>query len=467
MTATTARPPFKRSQTPFSSTILVRPKSEILFEIFGGTLGRVQLGRMLSGNDVGRLVLLRELPGPPAAEFELEVEQVKSIAHPRLAKTLGIFRAAETWQLASEYISGVSLFELCQTIANRGEKMDPAVAARVMLDALEGLVAARELLPNAASTRCIFAESIWVADFGETFLAEVLSSALLARAKLEGSDETSSTNSVEDRDLAVAGLLLLELACGSTEPSALENPLVPTALRDVIARATGMRQAPRFTSLGAFVGALSALDVIASDDAVSEELRRLMGSVLEIRRQKLAMTERVAEQPSEQDETKFFRAAARNPQRDTARPPANPSAQLSAEAKIIPSPSLRIVARSEPPDDPTMIFRRPKEDEAPAPEPEASPRIEATNAPAPRDSTRANEAVSPSASAAPSKLGPALDLAPQKTGHNWRIAILLLLLTAAVAFFAASSATFTRRHAGVSPHPSWLRSELGKLRHWF
>jgi len=467
MTPSSAMPHFKRSPTPLSSALLVRPKSEILFEIFDGTLGRVHLGRMLSGTGAGRLVLLRELAGPPTPEFEAEVGRVKAIAHPRLAKTLGVFRAAETWQLASEFIPGVTLFELTQRLASHGERMDSAVAARVMLDALQGLIAARALLPHTATTPCVFAESIWIADFGETFLAEVSSSALLAHAAL--ADAEDERGGAEDRDLRAAGRLLLELACGSTEASALEDPLIPAALREVIARATGMARAPRFSSLAAFVGALSALDGgLASDEAVSEELHRLMGSVLQIRRQKLAMAERGAAQPSEQDETKFFRAAARNQQQDTARPPPRRISKIPAEAEVIPTPTLPVAGRSEPPEDPTMVFRRPNlEEAASGAEPATAAQSDSARSETARDEDVSEAAWVPSASQAPLDLAPpALDFAPHATRAP-RIALLLVLLLAGVAFVVGSSATRAKSKGSASAQPGWVQAEFAKLRQLF
>jgi len=361
MTASTAHNPRKSSQSALL-TPAQSPRCEVLFELFEGELGRVQLGRMLSGSDAGRLVTLRQLNGAPSNELTHAVDVARSISSPRLRKTLGTLRVDGQWQLASEYLSGVALSELTRTLEELGEKVDVAVAICITLDILSSTVAARDLLEgtgNAAATRCLHAEGVWLADFGETFLGEVPASSVLA-------DETgaySGLNALENaeaEDVRTAGHLLLELATGSFGAAALEDPALSPSVRQLVARATRRAGAEPFSSLHEFAEALGSLEpgLIATDEQVSEELRRLMGPQLEIRRQKVAMTERAAlGESNEQDETKFFRAVSVPAQRETARPPAAPPRQPPlAEAH---SNTHRIAPRSEPPDQPTTIFKRP------------------------------------------------------------------------------------------------------------
>jgi hypothetical protein len=100
MKAITGTPQVKRSE-PALLTPLAGPKCEVLFEIFSAELGPVHLGRMLSGNDAGRLVTLRRLPAPPWPELAAATDLARSVAHPKLAKTLGVQRAGDTWYVAS------------------------------------------------------------------------------------------------------------------------------------------------------------------------------------------------------------------------------------------------------------------------------------------------------------------------------------------------------------------------------
>ncbi len=359
MTAPTAATPRKSSQPALLSPTQ-NARCEVLFELFEGELGRVQLGRMLSGNDSGRLVNLRQLSGAPSAELTRAVDFARTISSPRLKKTLGTLRVDGTWYVASEYLSGVALSELTHTLAEHGEKVELAVAICITLDVVSATIAARDLIAgssSAARARCLHSESVWLADFGETFLGEVPASSTLAEETGSYSGLNALT-SAEAEDVRSAGHLLLELASGSLGAAAFEDPELPAEVRVLVARATRRAGAPPFDSLHAFAEALGSLDahLIATDQEVSAELKRLMGSQLEIRRQKVAMTERAAlGEIGEQDETKFFRAVSAPVQRETARPPADPARGPLAEAH---SNTHRIAQRSEP-DQPTTIFHRP------------------------------------------------------------------------------------------------------------
>jgi len=413
-------------------------------------------------------VTLRRLPAAPWPELSAAVDLARSVAHPKLAKTLGVQRAGDTWYLASEYIAGVTLFELGQVLVSRGERLDAHVAVKVTLDMLDAAIAARELLlvtANARSVRCIHRESVWVADFGETFLSEVSVSTILSEAGGAGGPDTA--DSPESRDIRSAGLLLLELAGGSSVPSALEDPTIPDALRRIAARASGLRNALPYPSLRAFADALLELgpSAGASHDEVSAELHRLMGSLLETRRQKLAMTERVSLQESEQDETKFFRAASTHAQRDTARPPADPVPQRPDH--ITHSEKYRIPPRSEPPDDPTSIFRRPDLQRKNHTPPELSrelPRVE-SNVPSRR--ARAVET-----QASPEPVQPASLVASKSSQVTRRRLAVALLLLAALVAFAATSTQSAALHDGKQTSLThsglrWLQSQAGKVGSWF
>jgi hypothetical protein len=450
MKASPLTPPVTREPALFTPP--AGPKCEVLFDIFQGELGRVHLGRMLSGSDAGRLVALRKLPAAPSRELETAVEQARAVAHPKLAKTLGVLRAADSWYLASEYIPGVALSELGQALVSHDERLDAAVAARVTLDTLNAAIAARDLLPSAA--RCVFPESIWVAEFGETFLSEVLASAVLAKTALGGVSEPPPGDTPDSRDVRAAGLQLLELACGATGASALAAPDLPEALREIAARATSLRGAPSYPSLHAFADALAALGpaLIASDEEVSGELRRLLGSLLDTRRQKLSMTERVSLQEGEQDETKFFRAASVTAQRDTARPPAE------AELAGAHSSKYRIPPRSEPPEDPTTVFR------VPGQVMDSSPEITLERFTAPAEpAVQPSEATPPSLAPAPLDSGRADQAARSATVR--RLAVVLVLFAAVIAFgLTSGSGNYASAvHSGAS----WLAGTAAKLAHFF
>jgi hypothetical protein len=196
--------------------------------------------------------------------------------------------------------------------------------------------------------------------------------------------------------------------------------------------------------LAAFAEALSELDpnLLATEEEVSRDLRRFMGTVLDTRRQKLAMTERVSLQEGGEDDTKFFRAAAASAERETARPP--PDLVPSTRDLGAYSSKHRIQPRTEPPEDPTTIFRRPDiaRDTFPdAPDgPHEAPPIPAQAAPMARIS-----------SAAPNLRldAPSLELASERakprSATRRRIAVVLLLLLALAAFASTSGSSLAVR----------------------
>lgn len=329
------------------------PQGEVLFDLFEGELGQVRLGRLLSGSNAGRVVTLRLLPGPPSTELAEAVELARGIADPKLLKALGVLQLGDSWYVASEYIAGVSLFELEQALRSRSGTLSIAVAVRLAVDMLQATLAAAQSLSSVdqrRGLRYLHPESVWIADFGEAFLSDVLISATL----LPGSQLVAS---VAAPDVVEAGFHLLGLVCGSTDASALDDTRIPDQLRHVIARASGLEGSARYASVRELADALLEIDVlVATNEEVSQELRRVMGSALDIRRQKLAMTERAAlQERSDDEETRFFRAAA-SPQLETARPP-SPSTEAPS---LVVAPLPVVAMPSEPPDDPTMIFRSPK-----------------------------------------------------------------------------------------------------------
>lgn len=348
------------------------PQSDVLFEMFHGVLGGVHLGRLLRGRDAGRLVALRKLLGEPSQELAVAVDLARSIAHPRLAKVLGIIEEPGATYLVSEYIPGVTLFELGRTASNRQLPVSPQVAVRILLDALTAADAAQQLLAQtvgALAVRCIYPESIWIAEFGETFLSEVLVAPLLPRSG-KGHDPVLSATKTGAADVRAAALELIRMTCAglsADDPTSTDISGLPEELQDVLLRALGHGSLVGYASTAEFGAALSGFDEtwIASDAVVGQELQRLMGTVLTVRRQKLEMLERhaVPDHSEDQgDETKFFRVAVKTEQRDTTRPPPDGAKDQTALGTRTPLPTpdeaLTPFPTPEALDEPTLLFRR-------------------------------------------------------------------------------------------------------------
>ncbi len=364
-------------------------QSDVLFEMFNGSLGSVHLARLLRGHDAGRLVTLRKLPSTHSEELTAAADLARSVAHPKLAKVLGVIEEQNARYLASEHISGVTLFELGRTASNRQVPVEPSVAVRIISDALNAAEVARVLLTKtlrAPVARVLYPECVWIADYGETFLAEVLVAPLLVRKPIDGADTSEAAILAED--VRVAALELTRLVCAGLspdDPADTDLSHLPSELQEVLTTALG-HGSLGYRTPQAFLSALSALSdgLIASEEQVAEELQRLMGTVLNVRRQKLNMLERVAsaEQTEDHsDETRFFRVAVKTEQRVTARPPpsgvaaspapvSSPSAtKLAALAGEPVASSASFPVAQEQPDEPTMLFRRREEGSVPSPEP--------------------------------------------------------------------------------------------------
>jgi hypothetical protein len=298
----------------------------VLFELFHGPLGVVELGRLLKGNDAGRVVVLRKLPGAPSPDLASATDLARSLAHPRLAKVLGILRGKDdAWYGASEYVAGVSLFELGRAVTARGVSLDPAVAVRIVLDALQAANEAQQLLSvtaNVHDVRSIFSESVWIATYGEVFVAELLIAPVLAKELARTSTETiqgsgpSPDSLGDDVSSALAELARLvgagELGEGATVPG----------LREIFERFRCDRSSR--DGVPELISALSELGSahIADEQQVAAELLRTVGTDLARRAQKIAMLERSSmHAPPDDEATRYFRVAAAPAERDTTRPP--------------------------------------------------------------------------------------------------------------------------------------------------
>jgi hypothetical protein len=267
----------------------------------------------------------------------------RSIAHPSLAKLLGQIRCGNTWYLASEQISGVTLFELGRAVTERRSPLDVAVATRIVLGALKAADVAQRLLAETANItgiRCLYPESIWIAEFGEVFLSELLVAPMLADAAAEASPPSVPPPplSPASADARAAALELLRLICEeatTNDPGLANGSDLPPQLRALLFDDQSRGTLKSYETLADFIDALSALpkQFLATDQQVSEELKLVMGQVMERRRQKLEMLERFSLQPKEDDATRVFRVAVKNDEVDTSPPPTpDPERTMTAPA---------------------------------------------------------------------------------------------------------------------------------------
>ncbi|MEO6603705.1 MAG: hypothetical protein ABIQ16_27725 [Polyangiaceae bacterium] len=306
----------------FSDAPRADPQCEALFKLYDGALGTVELGRLLKGNDTGRLVTLRRLAGAPSPDLASATDLARSVAHPRLAKVLGHVSGRGDWYVASEYIAGVTLFELGEAVAKQRAPLDAGVAARIVLDALTAASEAQQLLAATANlhdVRCVFSDSIWIASYGEVFVSEVLIAPFLAASLDLDTALPSTLADLHSAGVELSRLLGLGALSGDEAPVVLGNlgPELGEILRH-FRHGDGSYQ-----TLDEPIAALKALGAgfLATEQRVSEELQRLLGLVMARRTQKVALLERGATQGSDDEQTRYFRVSAPPQRLDTTRPP--------------------------------------------------------------------------------------------------------------------------------------------------
>ena len=266
---------------------------ELLYELAGSGLGALWLGRTVGGRESGRPVLLRAIEPGSLSRLDAALTRAASIAHPRLLKTLGVTRIDAVTYLVSEYVDGLPLSEIARPMHAAAASVVPEVALRITLDALLAVAAARDELARfglKTLPRCLFADTAWVASFGETLLSDAgIACELLNQRPHASADQPS--------DVFAAGSLLWELLSGKRLSNATDLEQVPSIegvkallpspqpLMQVVARAVSLDPAKRFASVEAMAEAIQELPVhwIATDAEVRaavEVLAQSMPSVM-------------------------------------------------------------------------------------------------------------------------------------------------------------------------------------------
>lgn len=321
-----------------------------LFELFRGGAGPVQLGRLDDGREAPRLVALRRLANLPTRELESAAKRAQDVSHPRLARLFGTYQHEDSWYVASEYIPGVTLFELGQTAVRQRTPVTPAVAVRIVLDALRVTADAAQLIEESTiSARSLYPESLWISDSGELFLSELLVAPVLARTTTGASYVAVTAGmSAPALDARAAAVELARLACGrlmNGNPASWQTRELPEELSEILARA--VVGGPGTESPAAFANALSALPphFIATREEVQAEVERLTRAERERRQQQL---ESMRQPATDAESTQVFRAAP---------PAAVPEFAKSRTSTIPPDLAAARRARSStvPPPKPTHV----------------------------------------------------------------------------------------------------------------
>src|SRR6478736_1378843 len=327
-----------------------QPECQVLFELFGSPRGKVSLGRLSSGSEAGRIVMLRQIPDSALQQVTPAFELARGLTHPRLLKLLGVVSDRTHRYVASEYVPGLSLFELVARARARQQGMEVGAAVRVMIEALRAIVSARALLTEAgaAPVRLLNSDCVWLVDYGETLLSEVGVSAAL----LGGTQRAPETaRDVEARDLMTAAVELYQLASGRLMTGDLSRAAklhLPVPLSRVLEEAFTGQSPNGADGVGALADALAALPpvLVGREQEVVSELQRTSGDLLEERRRKLAAF-RSGSMVDIEGATRIFAA------RPIAEEEAEEEATLAVPyqrpvPRMLAVPALSTVTRTEP-----------------------------------------------------------------------------------------------------------------------
>ena len=332
---------------------------ELLFELYVGATGPVHLGRLLRGKHAGRLVTLRPVSPAHGVRAKALVDRVRHISHPKLLKLLGCFRIGSQDYLASEYIAGASFVELNSKLVLTSAK-DVAVMVRITRDVLLAAHSGRRLLHGIYGRRverCIFPDTIWIAEFGEVFITELaVFEAMVGDPALSVVRTPSSLEAAEAAgraDILAIGQILFEvLGTRSKKGEALLGLPSQTekALTKLVARALEHDGETPFESAIEMAHALSNLPagLNASTDDVRGVLRHSLQTALELRRQKLKLVEQASVVSGDNEQTQFHRASGLNRagDLDTKRPsvPSGSGTHPTAKSTAPAIPSLKLPA---------------------------------------------------------------------------------------------------------------------------
>jgi hypothetical protein len=269
------------------------PECQVLFELFASPRGKVWLGRIDLGIHAGRIVLLRETNDATRPQLAQAVDAAKHFVHPKLLKVLGVVSDQSRSFVASEYIPGVSLFELIAMARKRQRAMVAGAAVRVIIDALKLVPQARAVL-NAAgrpAARLLHADCIWVTDYGETLLSEAGVSAQLIASASSAQDLGVDS---ESQDMLTASVELFHLASGRLMTGDMcksAKTHLSAPLAKVLEGVFSWDPTNGFAHAEALAAGLAAMPpvLVGTEATVAEELRHLMADVLDERRRKLAL----------------------------------------------------------------------------------------------------------------------------------------------------------------------------------
>jgi eukaryotic-like serine/threonine-protein kinase len=135
---------------PGKSAATVVGRYSLHSQIAQGGMATVHVGRLMGPVGFSRTVAIKRLhsqfAGDPefVAMFMDEARLAARIQHPNVVSIIDVVAEKGELLLVMDYVQGESLSRLLRTEAQRGSKVDPRIAVKIMTEVLSGLHAAHE-----------------------------------------------------------------------------------------------------------------------------------------------------------------------------------------------------------------------------------------------------------------------------------------------------------------------------------
>ena len=301
--------------------------------IAAGGMAVVHVGRLLGQAGFARTVAVKQLHAQFASDpafvemFLDEARLTARIQHPNVVAPLDIVMRDDEMLVVMEYVSGETLARLGRVASETRARVEPAIVASVMIDALSGLHAAHEASSEDGTPLCIVHRDVSPQNImvGVDGIARVLDfgvakASLRTHATREGeikgklaymAPEQLAGGAVDRRaDVFAAGVVMWEALTGRRlfrgddlpqtvqqvltapipPPSAIESG-VSAALDAVVLRALARELPTRFQTAQEFALAVEAAEAPAPASTVGDWVRRLGGAMLRQRLELVASIE--------------------------------------------------------------------------------------------------------------------------------------------------------------------------------
>lgn len=301
---------------------------DVLFELASGGMASILLARQLGDAGFERLVALKRVHRHLVQDPEVfamasdEARLAALVRHANVVAVTGVLDAGGELVLVQEYVEGFGLGRVLRELARRREKLSPAIAARILIDAAKGLHAtheARDLLgqPLEIVHRDVSPQNLLIGtdgttrliDFGiaraERRMAATRTGILKGKLSYMAPEQIGEAPVDRRADVFAAGAVLFEALTGgrafdgnddasvmakilTAPPDTASVAEVCPALEPVVRRALAKAPGERFKSASELARAIAAATPVAGEEEVSAIVERLFGPELERLRDRIA-----------------------------------------------------------------------------------------------------------------------------------------------------------------------------------